>query len=61
MSGLAAFANVVDLMAFNCRLAKQSMPGFGAKMRDVDDGSRIICQNLQYFAFSHGFQPFARF
>ena len=59
--GLAAFANLIDLMGVGGALAQEVMPGLKAEMRDVDDRRRIIRQHLQYLSRSHVFQAFARF
>lgn len=41
-------------------LAQKAMTSLGAEMRNIDDGGRIICQDLQDFTCGHVLQTFAR-
>ncbi len=48
-------------MPIRVLLCDQVMSAFGAEMRNVDDGGRVVSQNTQNGSTRHGFKAFAGF
>lgn len=58
---LTGFADEVELREPIFALGQKLMSGFGAEMRHIHDGGRIIGQHAQDLSRGHGFQTLARF